>query len=321
MKELNSYIAGVGAYLPEQVVTNHDLEKSLDTSHEWIMQRVGIKERHIITKGKDSTTSMAVEASRQAIERSGLQPNDIGLVIVATATSEYSFPSVACFVQRELGITNESPAFDVSAACAGFIYGLSIAQQYLASDSVDNVLVVGVETLSQYVDWSDRSTCILFGDGAGAVVLSKREAPGILATKIHAAGSYADMLYSKNTHWHEGDLQTLQMDGGDVFKLAVTKLNEIVDQTLALANKSRVDVDWLIPHQANMRIIQAIAKRLGLPMEQVILTIEEHGNTSSASVPLALNAAIGSGKIQRGDTLMLEAFGAGFAWGAVLLTY
>ena len=314
-----SKIAGCGSALPEKVLTNFDLEKKLDTTNEWIMRRVGIRERRVVTQ--ETTTTLAAAAAKEAILRSDLQPNDIDLIIVATATSEYCFPSVACYVQRDLAITNQCPAFDVSAACAGFIYAMSIAEQYIRSGSALNVLVVGVETLSKYVDWSDRSTCILFGDGAGAVVLQKSASPGVLATKLHALGEYADLLYTKNSHWTPGVQQQLQMSGGDIFKLAVSKLNDIVDETLQLANMDRSQVDWLIPHQANMRIIQAIAKRLRLPLEQVILTIEEHGNTSAASVPLALYVALESGQISRGDTLMLEAFGAGLTWGAVLLTY
>ena len=317
---MSSSIAGTGSFLPDQVVTNHDLEKTLETSNEWIMQRVGIAQRQVLSEG-ETTSMMAVEAGKRAIEDAGLSPNNIDMVIVATATSEYCFPSVACVVQRELGINNGAPAFDVSAACAGFIYGLSIADQYIRSSAAEHVLVIGAEALSKYVDWQDRSTCILFGDGAGAVVLKRTESPGILATKIHALGEHVDLLYAKSTHWSPGIQQNVQMDGSDVFKLAVTKLNEIVDQTLAMAGMHQGDVDWLIPHQANMRIIKAIAKRLSLPEERVILTIEEHANTSSASVPLAFDVAVKSGQVKRGDRVMLEAFGAGLAWGAVLLTY
>ncbi len=317
---MSSSIAGTGSFLPERVVTNHDLEKTLDTSNEWIMQRVGIAQRQLLSEG-ETTSMMAIEAGRRAIEDAGISPNDIDMVIVATATSEYCFPSVACLVQRELGINNGAPAFDVSAACAGFIYGLSIADQYIRSSSAKHVLVIGAEALSKYVDWQDRSTCILFGDGAGAVVLKRTDSPGILATKIHALGEHVDLLYAKSSHWSPGVQQTVQMDGSDVFKLAVTKLNEIVDQTLAMAGMHQGDVDWLIPHQANMRIIKAIAKRLSLPEERVILTIEKHANTSSASVPLAFDVAVKSGQVKRGDRVMLEAFGAGLAWGAVLLTY
>tara|TARA_B100001093_G_scaffold489448_1_gene527625 strand:+ start:879 stop:1829 length:951 start_codon:yes stop_codon:yes gene_type:complete len=316
---MSSSIAGIGSYLPKQVITNHDLEKTLDTSDEWIMQRVGIAQRQVLSEG-ETTSMMAVEAAKCALEDSGLSPNDIDMVIVATATSEYCFPSVACMVQRELGITNASPAFDVSAACAGFIYGLSIADQYIRSCAARHVLVIGAESLSKYVNWQDRSTCILFGDGAGAVILSQSDSPGILATKIHALGEHVDLLYAKSSHWSSAR-ETVQMDGSDVFKLAVTKLNEIVDQTLAMAGMHQGDVDWLIPHQANMRIIKAIAKRLSLPEERVILTIKEHANTSSASVPLAFDVAVKSGKVKRGDRVMLEAFGAGLAWGAVLLTF
>ena len=315
-----SRILGTGSYLPDKVLTNHDLEQMVDTSDEWIMKRVGVSRRHIVEDGKDTTSSMAIKAARLAITDAGLKPDDIDLVVVGTVSSEFNFPSVACLIQHELGINNESPAFDVSAACAGFIYALSVSDQFIKGGQVKNALVVGVEALTKSVDWTDRATCILFGDGAGAVVLQASDQPGVIATKIHAAGRYSEMLYVKHSNWYP-EPQYIHMDGGDVFKLAVTKLNEIVDQTLDLAGMKKSDIDWLIPHQANMRIIKAIAKRLDMPMDRVILTIETHGNTSSASVPLALDHAVSTGKIQRGDTIMLEAFGAGLAWGAVLLTY
>lgn len=317
---ISSSISGVGSFLPSHVITNHDLEQHLDTTDEWIMQRVGISQRQTLSDG-ETTSMMAVEAAKAAIEDAGLQANQVDMIIVATATSEYCFPSVACVVQRELEISNCGPAFDVSAACAGFIYAMSIADQYLKSAGAKHVLVIGVEALSKYVDWTDRSTCILFGDGAGAVVMSASQQPGVLATKIHALGKHVDLLYTKSSHWTPGTQQTVKMDGSDIFKLAVTKLNEIVDQTLEMAGMHQRDVDWLIPHQANKRIIQAIAKRLSLPDDRVILTIEQHANTSSASVPLAFDVAVKTGKVKRGDTVMLEAFGAGLAWGAVLLTY
>jgi len=315
-----SRIVGTGACLPEKVVANADLEKMVDTSDDWIRQRVGIIQRHIVSGG-ETTISLALHAARKAIEAAQLQPNDIDLVIVGTATNNFYFPSVASIVQGELGITNECAAFDVSAACAGFIYAMSIADQYLRSGSAKNVLVIGVDVLSKIVDWTDRNTCVLFGDGAGAVVLQSSKEKGLLTTHIHASGQYAKLLYCESGAWHRDSLPFVKMDGAKVFKIAVSKLNEIVDQTLTKAGIEKSAIDWLIPHQANMRIIQATAKRLNLPMERVVLTIQHHGNTSAASVPLALDHAIRQGVIKRGDTLMLEAFGAGLAWGSALLVY
>ncbi|MFW0084005.1 MAG: beta-ketoacyl-ACP synthase III, partial [Coxiella endosymbiont of Haemaphysalis qinghaiensis] len=238
------------------------------------------------------------------------------------ATSEYYFPSTACLVQRHLNLRDDIPAFDLNAACAGFVYGLSVADQYIRTGSAKTVLIVGVDSLTKIVDWQDRSTCILFGDGAGAVILQADKEPGILKSILHANGNYADLITSKSPIWdRELNELLLRMRGNEVFKVAVTKLGEIVDATVKKSGLKKSDIDWLIPHQANMRIIQATAKRLGLPLERVILTVEKHGNTSAASIPLALDAAVRSGKIQRGETLLLEAFGAGLAWGAALLKY
>lgn len=316
-----SKIAGTGSYLPEKILTNADLEKMVDTTDEWIMKRVGIRERHLVADSGDSTCSMATDAARAAMEAAGVTADDIDLIVVGTTTPDYFFPSVACIVQRDLGIKNECPAFDLSAACAGFIYGMSVGDQYIKSGAAKNVLVIGVESLSRLVDWGDRSTSILFGDGAGAVVLQPSEEPGVIITNIQADGKFAELLYAKSTLWNGSNTPTLNMNGREVFKIAVEKLEEIVDQTLEKAGMDKSEIDWLIPHQANMRIIKATAKRLDLPMERVVLTIEEHGNTSAGSVPLALDVAVRRGQIKRGEILMLEAFGAGFAWGSALVKY
>lgn len=316
-----SRIVGTGAYLPEKVLTNADLEKIVETSDEWIMKRVGIRERHLVEGSDDTTITMATKSAREALKAANLSPDDIDLVIVGTASADYFFPSAACIVQENLGITNECGAMDVNAACAGFIYGISIGDQYIRNKEAKNVLVIGVDTLSTVIDWTDRSTCVLFGDGAGAVVLQASDQPGVLATEIKAAGKYGQLLYAKSSLWTKEDAGVLHMDGHEVFKVAVKKLGDIVDDTIKKAGISKNEIDWLVPHQANLRIITATAKRIDLPMERVILTIEHHGNTSAASIPLALDKAIRENQIKKGDTVMLEAFGAGFAWGAALVKY
>lgn len=315
-----SKIIGTGSYLPETILTNLDLEKLVDTSDEWIMQRVGIRERHIVGKTDETVSTMTVKAARKALENAQLQPNDIDMVITCTATNDYLFPSAACIVQRELGIHNDCPAFDLNAACAGFIYGLSVADQYIKTNTVRNALIIGVDALTKTVDWGDRNTCVLFGDGAGALILQASDEPGILATHIHAAGRYTEALSAKSPLW-SSEPPSIYMKGNTVFKIAVTQLGSIVDETLAKSGLKKEDVDWLIPHQANLRIIEATAKRLNLPMERVILTVAEHGNTSAGSIPLALDYALKQNKIARGEVLMLEAFGAGLAWGSVLVRY
>lgn len=316
-----SRMTGIGSYLPKQILSNADLEKLVDTSDEWIMKRVGVRERHVIATSTDNTTTMSVEAAKRAIEMAGIDPQSIEMIVVGTATPEYYFPSTACLVQRHLHLKNDIPAFDLNAACAGFIYALSVVDQYIKNGIIKTALVIGVESLTKLVDWTDRSTCILFGDAAGAVVLQASEETGILKTILHANGQYSDLISASNPIWdHDAPLH-LKMRGNEVFKVAVTKLGEIVDETIAAAGLQKSDIDWLIPHQANMRIIAATAKRLNLPLERVILTIERHGNTSAASIPLALDDAIRSGKIKRGETLLLEAFGAGLSWGAALLKY
>lgn len=316
-----SKIVGTGSYLPKKILTNADLEKMVDTTDEWIVQRVGVRRRHIIGESGDTTVSMAEAAARAAIDAAGLSVNDIDLILVGTTSPDRYFPSVACHIQKNLEMTNECPALDLNAACAGFIYGISIGDQYIRTGTCKNVLVVGVDTLSAVVDWTDRSSCILFGDGAGAVVLQLSETPGILATHIHADGQYANLLYAENALFSKKAENYLHMQGNEVFRIAVTKLGEIVDQTLAKVNIDKHDIDWLIPHQANMRIIQAMAKRLDMSMEKVVLTIEEHGNTSAASIPLALDYAVRKGQVKRGEKLLFEAFGAGFAWGSTLVVY
>lgn len=314
-----SRLAGTGSYLPKKLVTNADLEKLVDTTDEWIMQRVGIRQRHVMDEG-ETIASMSLQAAKRALDASGLKASDLDMIVVGNATPDYYFPSVACYVQKELDTPN-IPAFDVAAACAGFIYGVSIADQYIKSGGAKRILVIGVEGLSKVVDWTDRSTCVLFGDGAAAVILEASEEPGILSTHIHADGSYADLLYAE-TNLKDRNVDTrIEMDGNAIFRIAVRKLSETVDETLADNNLSKSDIDWLIPHQANMRIITAMAKRLDMSMEQVILTIAEHGNTSAASVPLALDQAIRDGQVKRGQVLLLEAFGAGFAWGSALIKY
>lgn len=316
-----SRIAGTGSYLPKKILSNADLEKIVDTTDEWIMQRVGIRNRHIVADSGDTTCSMAIAAARAAIASAKINPNDIDLIIVGTATPDRLFPSIACEIQKQLGITNESPAFDLSAACAGFVYGLNIADQYIRVGTCKNVLVVGVDTLTTVVDWTDRGSCILFGDGAGAVILQASEKPGLLATHIHADGQYTNLLFAENALYSGKAKNYIRMQGNEVFRVAVTKLGEIVDQTLTKAGIDKHDIDWFIPHQANMRIIQAMAKKLDMSMEKVVLTIEEHGNTSAASIPLALDFAVKNNQIKRGDKILLEAFGAGFAWGSALVVY
>jgi len=315
-----SRIIGTGGCLPDRVITNEELSKTVDTTDEWIMQRVGIKERHVVSND-ETTCSIAKIAAERAIAAAGISPNDIDLIVLGTATPDFNFPSSACVLQDLLGITNESPAFDINAACAGFIYSLSMADQYIKTGAMKTVLVVGVDSLSKVIDWSDRGTCVLFGDGAGAVILQASEEPGIHTTHLHAAGQYGKWLFSESTLWKKDTNSFVNMNGSDIYRIAVKKLGEIVDNLIATSGIQKSDIDWLIPHQANMRIIQSLAKRLDLPMEKVILTIEEHANTSAASIPLALDHGIRSGKIQRGDLLLMDAFGAGLAWGGALVTY
>lgn len=314
-----SRIAGTGGYLPERILTNANLEQMVETSDQWILERTGISKRHIMADD-ETTSTMAENASRQALEAAELTPKDLDLIIVGTATPDRTFPSTACILQNRLGVAG-FPAFDISATCAGFIYGLSIADQYIKSGMVKNALVIGAESLSRLIDWTDRSTCVLFGDGAGAVILQAADEPGIYSTHIHANGSYNDLLYAAN---HIGELKEppyIKMRGNEVFKIAVKTLNDIVDETIQHNNIDKSQIDWLIPHQANLRIIAATAKKLNLPMERVILTVQDQGNTSAASIPLALNQGVRDQRIKRGETLLLEAFGAGLTWGSALIRY
>jgi 3-oxoacyl-[acyl-carrier-protein] synthase III len=318
-----SGLLGTGGYLPERILTNEEISRSVDTSNEWIIERTGIHERRIAAR-HETASSMAEIASRQAIEAAGIKPEQIDLIIVGTGTPDRVFPSTACLLQHRLGLTRGA-AFDVQAACSGFIYALSIADQFIRSGSARHVLVVGSELNSRLVDWNDRSTCILFGDGAGAVVIGATDKPGLLSTHIHSDGQYQDLLYVPNPNACDPEDKTacryLKMQGNEVFKVAVNTLGRIVDETLADNGLDKADIDWLVPHQANIRIITATAKKLRMPMEQVVVTVERQGNTSSASIPLALNEAIRDGRIQRGQTVLMEAFGGGFAWGSALLRY
>ncbi len=315
-----SRIAGTGGYLPAEIRTNDDISKLVDTSDEWIFERTGIHERRIA--GADETaSSMAEVAARRALDAAGLQASNIDLIIVATSSPDTVFPSTACLLQSRLQATN-CAAFDIQAACSGFIYALSVADQFVKTGHVRKALVVGSEINSRLIDWTDRGTCILFGDGAGAVLLTASETPGILSTHIHSDGNYKDLLYVPNsTGGVCGGNPVIHMSGNEVFKVAVNTLGRIVDETLAANHMQKSDVDWLVPHQANIRIIKATAKKLGMSLDKVVLTIERQGNTSSASVPLALDEAVRDGRIKRGDTLLMEAFGGGFVWGSALVNY
>ncbi|HET8550990.1 MAG TPA: beta-ketoacyl-ACP synthase III [Gammaproteobacteria bacterium] len=319
-----SRILGTGHYLPENVVTNFDLEKTVETSDEWIRTRTGIERRHIAGEG-ETTCDLSEQAARRAMEAAGVEPEEIDLIVVGTTTPDQVFPNMGCLLQQRFGIHN-CPAFSIEAACSGFIYALSVADKFVRAGEAKRALVVGAETLSRMVDWSDRSTCVLFGDGAGAVVLGPSEEPGILSTHLHADGHYKDLLFfpggvSKGFDaWKAGEA-FVQMKGNEVFRVAVNTLGQIVKETLAAAEMEHAAIDWLVPHQANLRIIEATAKKLKMPMERVIVTVQEHANTSSASVPMAFDVAVRDGRIQRGQTVVMEAFGGGFTWGSVLLRY
>jgi 3-oxoacyl-[acyl-carrier-protein] synthase-3 len=305
-----SKIIGTGGYLPKKIVTNKDLESTVDTTDEWIVERTGIKQRHIAEEN-ETTSSMAVQASIDALNSANIQPEDIDLIIVATTTPDQIFPSTACIVQNKLKI--KAPAFDIQAACTGFVYALSIADNYIKAGLNKNILVIGAEKYSNLLDWNDRSTCVLFGDGAGAVILSAQPEPGIISSHIHADGKYNDLLSVENNH--------IKMKGNEVFKVAVNTLSKLVDETLSINNMTKSDVDWLVPHQANLRIIKAAAKKLSMSLDQVVVTVDKHANTSAASIPLALNEAVKDGRIKSDQVILLEAFGSGFTWGSVLLRY
>ncbi|MBL4647767.1 MAG: ketoacyl-ACP synthase III [Gammaproteobacteria bacterium] len=315
-----SRILGTGSYVPEKTITNADLEKMVDTTDEWIVSRTGMKVRHI-AEGSDATQKMALRAAKNALAAANIAPESLDMIIGATCTPDKVFPSMACYLQKDLGIVNHCPAFDITAACSGFIYALSIANQYIRSGAAKTILIAASESITRLVDWTDRSTCILFGDGAGAVILSASNRPGIYSTHLHASSEQSELLHCSHPIAVNKDKCKLHMNGNPIFKFAVKHLGGIVDETLQANNMQRSDIDWLIPHQANLRIIQAMAKKLDMPMDKVVTTIHEHANTSAASIPLALDVAIRDGRVQRGHTLLLEAFGGGLTWGSALLEY
>ena len=320
-----SKIAGTGSYLPEKVMTNADLEKIVDTTDEWIQARTGIKQRHFAAEG-ETTGDMAFAAAQRAMEAAGVEPGEIDFLALGTTTPDLVFPSTAALLQKRLGL-KECGAMDINAACTGFLYSLSVADKFVKLGDAKKALVIGSETLTRLVDWNDRGTCVLFGDGAGAVVLEASEEPGILSTHIHANGEYAGLLGTDVGISTGFDMEaerggiTIKMKGNEVFKVAVRTLSRIVDETLEANQMDKRDIDWLIPHQANLRIISATARKLGMTNEKVVITVDRHGNTSAASVPLALDEAVRSGRIKRGETLLLEAFGGGFTWGSALVRY
>lgn len=320
-----SRIAGTGSCLPQRVVTNDELSKKVDTSDEWIATRTGIRQRHVAGEG-ETTVSLSKEAALRAMSAAGVSPDEIDLIVLGTTTPNLIFPSSACLLQADLGIAG-CPAFDVNAACSGFIYAMTVADNFIRSGSAKTALVVGAETLTRMIDWTDRGTCVLFGDGAGAVVLKADDETGILSTHLHADGSKKELLWNPvgvsegfKPEEENAGVRVL-MTGNEVFKHAVKALDSVVEEALEANGLDRHEIDWLIPHQANLRIIEATAKRLDMPMDRVIVTVDKHGNTSSGSVPLALDEAVQSGKVQRGQLLLLEAFGGGFTWGSVLLRY
>ena len=319
-----SKILATGGYLPEQVLSNADLEKRVATSAEWIWERTGIEERHIAAP-QETTCDLAEKAAWQALAVAAIDPVSLDLIIVATTTPDYIFPSVASQLQERLG-SYGCAAFDVQAVCTGFVYALSIADQFIRAGSARRVLVVGAETFSRIVDWQDRTTCILFGDGAGAVVIEAGDEPGILSSRLHADGRHRELLWvptgvSTGYDTTRQNAAYVAMSGSEVFKFAVNTLSRVVQEILAARRMTVADIDWLVPHQANERILVATARKLRLPLDRVINTVRTHANTSAASVPLALDVAVRDGRIQRGDTVVLEAFGGGFTWGAVLLNY
>lgn len=315
-----STILGTGSYLPEKILTNYDLEKMVDTTHDWIVERTGIRQRHIAA-GHENAATLAEQAALAALEMAGIAPAKVEMIIVSSTTPHMVFPSTACLLQEKLGAVG-CPAFDLNAtACAGFMYALSIADQYIRTGTVKNVLVIGSEIMSRIVDWKDRSTCVLFGDGAGAVLLGASDKPGILSTHLHADGRHKDVLFLPLGTRQTPNLETIQMMGNQLFKLAVNTLGHLFDETLEANGLQKSDIDWLVPHQANMRIIEAMAKKLSLPMDRVTITLDKQGNTSSASIPISLDEAIRDGRIQRGQLLMMEGFGGGLAWGSALVRY
>ena len=318
---MHSRIAGTGSHLPARITTNADMERLVDTTDAWIVERTGIRQRHHASEG-ELTSDLAMRAAERAIEASGIDSGDIDLILVATTTPDRIFPSTACILQAKLGIANACPAFDVQAVCSGFVYALATADNFIRTGQARTALVVGAETLSRITDWTDRSNCILWGDGAGAVVLQASPEPGIIATHLHADGRYQDLLFVDGgvSLKKEGECY-MRMSGNAVFKMAVNTLDAIVDETLSANGLAKDDIDWLVPHQANIRIIQATARKLGMGMDRVVVTVDRHGNTSAASIPLALDVAVRDGRIRRGELILMEAFGGGFTWGSVLLRY
>ena len=317
-------ITGTGGYLPDNVMTNHDIEKIVETSDQWIQDRTGIEQRHIAVEGQ-TTVDLAEQASLLAIESAGIDASDIDLIILATSTPDKIFPSSACILQARLGI-HGCPAFDIQAVCTGFVYALTVAEKFIKSGTSKKALVVGAEVFSRILNWEDRTTCVLFGDGAGAVILEADDETGILSTHIHADGKYENLLWVPHGIGDGFDEVKagkgyVEMRGNEVFKMAVNTLGRIVDETLAHNKMMKSDIDWLVPHQANIRIISATAKKLKMSMDQVVVTVNKHGNTSAASVPLALDVAVRDGRIQKNELLLLEAFGGGFTWGAALLRF
>ncbi len=316
-----SRVIGTGSYLPEKILTNRDLEQMVDTSDEWIRSRTGIAQRHIATDDQ-MASDLALNASREAMKAAKVDAGEIDLIIVATTTPDVIFPSTACILQDKLGV-KDCAAFDVQAVCSGFIYALATADMFIRAGKYRTALVVGAEVYSRILDWSDRSTCVLFGDGAGAVVLTRSDRPGIISSHLHADGSYKDILTAPGSFSH-GKIQGspfVMMEGNAVFKFAIKVLEDVVREALAENNLEVSDIDWLIPHQANIRIIISTAKKLGIPMEKVVATLDKHGNTSAASIPLALDVAVRDGRIQSGQHVLLEGVGGGFTWGAVLISW
>jgi 3-oxoacyl-[acyl-carrier-protein] synthase-3 len=319
---IHSRITGTGSYLPERLVTNRELESMVETSDEWIVSRTGIRERHIAAEG-EFTSDLALHACRKALEAAGRKPEEVDLIVLATSTPDMVFPSSACLVQAKLGVKKGATAFDVQAVCSGFVYALGTADLFIRAGRHRCALVVGAEVFSRILDWKDRGTCVLFGDGAGAVVLEASDTPGILSSHLHADGSHASIL---NTPGHvsggavQGD-PTLKMDGGAVFRLAVRVLEESADEALAANGMGVKDLDIYIPHQANVRIISHVAKKLGIPDSKCIVTVDRHANTSAASIPLALDVAVRDGRVRKGHLVMLQGVGGGFTWGTVLLKY
>ena len=317
-------LIGTGSYVPERVITNKELESVVDTTHDWIVERTGIHQRHRAADG-EGTGDLAFNAATRAIEAAGIDPASLDLIVLGTTTPDRVYPATACQLQARIG-ANGCAAFDVQAVCSGFIYAMGVADQFIRAGGAKRALVVGADVHSRLLDWNDRGTCVLFGDGAGAVVLEASDEPGVLSTHLHADGSYESLLYVDGSVADGYDNPAAgpavtRMQGNEVFKIAVRTLGRIVDETLEANNMTREDLTWLIPHQANMRIIQATAKKLKMSMDQVVVTVDQHGNTSAASVPLALDTAVRDGRIKSGDVLLLEAFGGGFTWGSALIRY